>query len=93
MDSNYPSTWDEKEAESSQACSVWRKIYHDFETLELKFGKDHSYEVTTGYKIYEAGNEEPIAEGTGEPFTMELEGATQLYFYAATLALMASQIF
>ena len=55
---------------------MWRKINADFETLELKFGKDHSYEVTTGYKIYEAGNEEPIAEGIGEPFTMELEGAT-----------------
>lgn len=47
----------------------------------------------TGYKVYEAGNEQPVAEGVGEPFEMMLEGAVSLYFYATSLALIASLSF
>ena len=60
---------------SSQACSVWKKIKTEG-ALELKFGKKFSYELMTGFKVYEAESLEPIAEGKSEEsITMELEGA------------------
>ena len=88
MESNYPSSWDEEESESSQSCGLWRQIYHGDETLELNFGKNFAYQVLTGYKVYEEGSDVPVAEGVGEPFQMMLEGAISLYFYATSLALI-----